>query len=72
MSFVTNFESYALNEISQQLADVYNTVDDISNMYALEIQKYLENVIKATPHKDCVADAQSDFSLDCIKILQAY
>ena len=26
---------------------------------------------KATPHKDCAADAQSDFSSDCIKITQA-
>ena len=27
--------------------------------------------IKATPHKDCAADAQSDFLSDCIKNLQA-
>ena len=26
---------------------------------------------EATPHKDCAADAQSDFSSDCIKITQA-
>lgn len=45
MSFVTNFESYALSEIGQQLADVYNTGDGISNMDALEIQKYLANII---------------------------
>ena len=27
---------------------------------------------KATPHRDCGADTQSDFSADCAEILQAY
>ncbi len=29
-------------------------------------------VLGATPHKDCAADVQSDFSSDCIEILKAY
>ncbi len=27
---------------------------------------------KATPHRDCAKDAPTDFSSDCIEILQAY
>ena len=29
-------------------------------------------LLKAIPHKDCASDAQSDFSLDCTKLMQAY
>ena len=28
--------------------------------------------LKATPHKDCAAETQLDFSSDCTEILQAY
>lgn len=31
-----------------------------------------EERVKAIPHNYCRADAKSDFSTDCIKILQAY
>ena len=31
----------------------------------------LYNILKATPHKYCASDAQSDSSSDCIKISQA-
>ena len=34
--------------------------------------KCLRHVVKATPHRDCGADTQSDFSADCAEILQAY
>ena len=30
-----------------------------------------ETVVKDTPHKDCVQDAQSDFSSDCLNSTQA-
>ena len=30
------------------------------------------NIVKATPHRDCAKDAPTDFSSDCIEILQAY
>ncbi len=36
-----------------------------------ELREELSNTFKATPHKDCASDAQSDFSSDCIKITQA-
>jgi hypothetical protein len=32
----------------------------------------VQQFFKATPHKDCCAGAQQDFSSDCIEISQAY
>ena len=37
-----------------------------SNVYILK------RISKATPHKDCAAETQLDFSSDCTEILQAY
>ena len=41
------------------------------NAYFVIIRKVSGNVIrfKATPHKDCAAETQSDFSSDCTEIL---
>ena len=38
------------------------------------MQEYfrISNDFKATPHKDCAAETQLDFSSDCTEILQAY
>ena len=33
---------------------------------------YIKDTSKATPHKDCAAETQLDFSSDCTEILQAY
>ena len=34
--------------------------------------KSLSALSRATPHKDCAAETQSDFLSDCTEILQAY
>lgn len=45
MSFVTNKKKYELSESTQQIADVYCKGDGINNMDALEIRKYLADII---------------------------
>ena len=43
------------------------------NIRAVLIYKFFNNYfVKATPHRDCGVDTQSDFSADCAEILQAY
>ena len=42
-------------------------VDNLYNSEASVVDR-----IKATPHKDCAAETQLDFSSDCTEILQAY
>ena len=34
--------------------------------------KIKNDFVEATSHKDCVQDAQSDFSSDCLKATRAY
>ena len=45
--------------------------DEHFEQFHTELRELLK-FIKATPHRDCGADTQSDFSADCAEILQAY
>ena len=59
---------------SKSQATIANTIEDLEIILE-ELKKCMlecEDDIKATPHKDCTKDAQSDFSSDCIENSQEY
>lgn len=45
MSYVTNSSKYPICKAGIEAADIYDTGDGLNNMDALEIQKYLANII---------------------------
>lgn len=55
-----------LNSTLEALANLHNDMDSIAS----QLPEY--ETVKAIPHKDCTAGAQSDFLSDCIEISQAY
>ena len=58
IAIVTPNKEEQISQVTKERIDLYSVEKNI-------------NLFKATPHKDCAADAQSDFLSDCIKNLQA-
>ena len=52
---------------AEDILDLYG-----ANFDELQVDDPDNEKVKATPHRDCGADTQSDFSADCAEILQAY